>query len=132
VRISPLTGLRATPALLAVLTLCSAFHAGAQRPSLDELEMEFLLEQASQAFEKNDLSIEQISADFKFRCLRAVGDPVLCDCLVKRRPYILRFEQYVTISSSTRAELGYSALSDNGKSFVDKVYRVRDECVARQ
>lgn len=94
--------------------------------------MEFLLQQASRAFEKQGLSIEQISADFKFRCLRAVGDPALCDCLVKKRPYILRFEQYIAISSRTRAELDYGALSDNSKKFVDKVFEVRDECVARQ
>ena len=131
-RISPLTGLRGTSALLALLIVCTPLRAGAERPSLDELEMEFLLEQASRAFEKQSLSIEQISADFKFRCLRAVGDPALCDCLVKKRPYSLRFEQYIAISSRTRAELDYGTLSDNSKKFVDKVFEVRDKCVAGQ
>lgn len=93
--------------------------------------MEYLLEQASRAFEKHDLSIEQISADFKFRCLRAIGDTAFCECLVESRPYILRFEQYVRISSRTKAELGYDTLGDNSRNIVDKVFVVRDECVGK-
>ncbi len=93
--------------------------------------MEYLLDQASQAFEKHDLSIEQISADFKYRCLRAIGDTTFCECLVNKRPYILRFEQYVGITSRTKAELDYKALSDNSKAIVDKAFLVRNECVVR-
>jgi len=91
--------------------------------------MEYLLDQASRAFDKHNLSIEQISTDFGFRCLRAIGNTAFCDCLVERRPYILRFEQYVGISSRTRSELRYDTLSDNSKEIVDKVFAVRDECV---
>lgn len=115
--------------LIPLLALPIAARMEAREPSLEELEMEYLLQQASQAFEKHNLSIEQISADFKFRCLRAIGDTAFCDCLVERRPYILRFEQYVGISSRTRSELRYDTLSDNGREVVDKVFVVRDECV---
>lgn len=115
--------------LFAVLAASVNADAQAREPSLEELEMEYLLKQASQAFEKHSLSIEQISADFKFRCLRAIGDTGFCDCLVERRPYILRFEQYVGISSRTKAELRYDTLSDNSKGIVNRVFVVRDECV---
>ena len=117
--------------LFAVLALSAATPVQGREPSLEELEMEHRLDQASRIFEKHDLSIEQISADFNYRCLRAIGDSAFCECLVKKRPYILRFEQYVGISSSTKAELDYDTLSDNGKKIVDEVILVRDECIAR-
>lgn len=127
----PLTRLQRATVLLAVLAWTAASYVQAREPSLEALEMEYLLEQASRAFEKHDLSIEQISADFKFRCLRAIGDTAFCECLVESRPYILRFEQYVRISSRTKAELGYDTLGDNSRNIVDKVFVVRDECVGK-
>ena len=93
--------------------------------------MERLLEQASGMFEKRALSIEEISADFEYRCLRAIGDTPFCECLVRRRPYPLRFEQYIGITSRTRSELDYDTLGDVSKAVVDKVFALRDECVAR-
>ena len=116
-------------ALLTVFVLSTTSQGQSSEPSLQQLEMEHLLEQASQAFEKNDLSIEQISADFKYRCLRAIGDTAFCECLVKKRPYILRFEQYIGISSRAKAELEYDTLSDYSKEIVNEVFVVRDECV---
>lgn len=115
--------------LFAVLATFAVFHAEGGEPSLEELEMEYLLDQASRAFEKQDLSIEQMSADFKFRCLRAIGGVDFCECLVKERPYSLRFEQYVSIVSRTKAELGYDTLGSISQEIVDKVYLVRNECV---
>ena len=117
--------------LFAVLALSAATPVQGREPSLEELEMEHRLDQASRIFEKHDLSIEQISADFNYRCLRAIGDSAFCECLVKKRPYILRFEQYVGISSRTKAELDYDTLSDTGTPIVDDVILVRDECIAR-
>ena len=116
-------------ALLTVFVFSTTSQAQSSEPSLQQLEMEHLLEQASQAFEKNDLSIEQISADFKYRCLRAIGDTAFCECLVKKRPYILRFEQYIGISSRAKAELEYDTLSHYSKEIVNEVFVVRDECV---
>lgn len=115
----------------AVLTLSATAPVQGREPSLEELEMEHRLDQASRIFENHELSIEQISADFNYRCLRAIGDSAFCECLVKKRPYILRFEQYVGISSRTKAELDYDTLSSNGKKIVDEVILVRDECIAR-
>ena len=93
--------------------------------------MEHLIDQASQIFERQDLSIEEISVDFQYRCLRAIGDTTFCECLVKKRPYTLRFAQYIEISSRTKAELDYDTLSDYGKVIVNKAFRLRDECVGR-
>jgi len=50
---------------------------------------------------------------------------------VVKRPYILRFEQYVGISSRTKAELDYDTLSVSGRKIVDRVFRIRDSCVNR-
>lgn len=93
--------------------------------------MERLLEQASASFEKQGLSIEEMSADFQYRCLRSIGDTPFCECLVRKRPYPLRFEQYVGITSRTRAELDYEGLSDTSRNIVDEVFLLRDACVAR-
>lgn len=104
-------------------------HGQAREPTLEELEMERLLEQASEMFENRSLSIEEISADFEYRCLRSIGDTPFCECLVRRRPYPLRFEQYVGITSRTRAELDYDTLGDDSRKIVDKVFVLRDQCV---
>lgn len=93
--------------------------------------MERLLEQASQMFERRDLTIEEISADFQYRCLRSIGDTPFCECLVQRRPYPLRFEQYIGITSRARSELDYDTLSATSRTIVDKVFLLRDACVAR-
>jgi len=81
--------------------------------------------------ERSERSIEEISVDFQYRCLRAIGDTTFCECLVKKRPYTLRFAQYIEISSRTKAELDYDTLSDYGKVIVNKAFRLRDECVGR-
>ena len=116
---------------LALLALCPASRSQERGPGLEELEMEFLLDQATRAFEKPKLAIEQISADFRFRCLRAFGDTAFCKCLVEKRPYSLDFQQYVAIITRTKGELAYDTLSDISRSLVDEVYGLRDECVAR-
>lgn len=117
--------------LLAVLMFTVGAHGQSRESSLEELEMEQLMNQASQVFEKHDLSIEEMSADFRYRCLRAIGDTTYCECLVMKRPYTLRFDHYIGISSRTKLELEYDTLSNYSKEVVDKVYLVRDECVGR-
>jgi len=93
--------------------------------------MEYLVEQASQRFYKPELEIEEITADFRFRCLRAIGDTRFCECLAGERPYTLYFDQYIRLSARTKSELGYETLNDNSRRIVDEVFRVRDECVGR-
>lgn len=115
--------------LAATLSALNA-HGQARTLTMDELEMERLLEQASEMFERRDIPIEEISADFEYRCLRSIGDTPFCECLVRRRPYPLRFEQYIGITSRTRAELDYDTLGESSKAIVDRVFRLRDECVA--
>ena len=115
--------------LAATLSAMNA-HGQARNLTIDELEMERLLGQASEMFGKRDIPIEEISADFEYRCLRSIGDTPFCECLVRRRPYPLRFEQYIGITSRTRAELDYDTLGETSKAIVDRVFRLRDECVA--
>ena len=50
-------------ALLAVFVTTTTVHGQGRAPSLEELEMEHLIDQASQIFERRDLSIEEISVD---------------------------------------------------------------------
>ncbi len=120
-----------TVALLAVFLSTVTAQERPREPSLEELEVEHLIEQASRVFEQHDLPIEEMSVDFQYRCLRAIGDTPFCECLLRNRPYTLRFQQYIGISSRTRAELDYDTLSDFGKVIVDRVFLVRDDCVAK-
>ena len=119
---------------LVLASLASALFACAavadDAPTLEQLELQHLMDQATQAFEKQELPIEAISADFRYRCLRAIGAARLCECLVERRPYSLRFEHYVRITTRTKSELGYSHLGADGRQLVDEVHAVRDACVA--
>lgn len=116
--------------LLGAILAASDVRSQTRTPTLEELEMERLLEQASGMFEKRGLSIEEISADFEYRCMRSIGEPSFCRCLVNRRPYPLRFEQYIGITSRTRSELDYDGLDAVGRAVVDRVFELRDECVA--
>ena len=116
-------------ALLVTTLVTSSSSASEHAPTLEQLELEQLIEQATRAFEKRVLPIEAISADFHYRCLRATGATQLCDCLAEKRPYSLRFEQYVRITSRTKSELGYERLSADARQLVDKVHQVREECV---
>ena len=93
--------------------------------------MEHLIDQASRVFEQHGLPIEEMSVDFQYRCLRAIGDTPFCECLLKERPYTLLFHQYIGISSRTKAELDYDTLSDSGKAIVDRGFLARDDCVAK-
>ena len=120
---------RLLPARLVIMLIASSSSAGEHTPTLEQLELEHLMDQATKAFEKQVLPIEAISADFHYRCLRATGASELCDCLVEKRPYSLRFEQYVRITSRTRSELGYERLSADARDLVDKVHKVREDCV---
>jgi hypothetical protein len=122
---------RSALALFAVFMLSASAHGQLREPSLEELETERLMDQASRIFEKHNLSIEELSADFHYRCLRAFGNTPFCECLVKKRPYVLRFEQYVGISSRTKAELDYDTLNNHSKEIVNEVFRLRDACVSR-
>lgn len=120
---------RRVAALVALLALWTATPGQERGPSLEELEIEYRLDKASQAFDKRDLTIEQLSADFKYRCLRSLGDPRFCECLVAKRPYILRFEQYIGISSRSKMELRYEALSNESKAIIERVFALREACV---
>lgn len=126
----PRPACRPVAALLVTLLVASR-SAGADElsPTLEQLELEHSIDKATRAFDKQTLPIEAISADFLYRCLRATGAAELCDCLVEERPYSLRFEQYVRITSRTKAELGYERLSADGRQLVDKVHRARETCV---
>jgi len=123
-----LSRFRPAAVLLAVFVLTTRAQAQSRGPRLEELEMERLIDQASRAFEKHNLPIEEMSADFHYRCLRAIGDATFCECLAEKRPYTLRFKQYIGISSRTKAELDYDTLSDYSKEIVDKAFLMRDEC----
>jgi hypothetical protein len=118
-------------ALLAVFLSTVTAQERPREPSLEELEVEHLIDQASRVFEQHGLPIEEMSVDFQYRCLRAIGDTPFCECLLRKRPYTLRFQQYIGISSRTKAELDYDTLSDFGKVIVDRVFLVRDDCVAK-
>lgn len=118
--------------LVALLVTSSSAVADELSPTLEQLELEHSIDRATRAFDKQTLPIEAISADFLYRCLRATGAAGLCDCLVEERPYSLRFEQYVRITSRTKAELGYERLSADGQQLVDKVHRAREACVGAE
>ncbi len=118
-------------ALLAVFVSTATGQERPREPSLEELEVEHLIDQASKVFEQHGLPIEELSVDFQYRCLRAIGNTLFCECLLRKRSYTLRFQQYIGISSRTKAELDYDTLSDFGKAIVDRVFLVRDDCVAK-
>jgi len=75
---------------------------------------------------------EKMVADRKHQCIRAVGHDTFCQCLAEEVPMLFpTFLEYVFVLSQTKEEIEYDSLDQEIRQSIDKVFKVRDECVRR-
>ena len=64
-----------------------------------------------------------------YKCVKAFGDNKFCKCLSENLPIVDTFEDYITIVTSTKDELGYNKRNDDDKKTIDLTYKAREMCV---
>ena len=67
----------------------------------------------------------------KNNCLKAFGNEQFCNCLNGKLPMAIDFIEYIQLITSTKDKMGYKSLSTKDKEIVDKVLKVRDQCVEK-
>lgn len=65
----------------------------------------------------------------KTHCMKAIGNPVFCECIAKESPVGVDFIGYVTITAGTKKLFKYDQLSDEDKKLFDATRAARDKCV---
>ena len=65
------------------------------------------------------------------QCLKAVGRNTFCTCVGENLPEAVSFEQYVHTMITSKAELGYNAMSPEQKKIVDATLETREKCVEK-
>ena len=66
-----------------------------------------------------------------YGCLKAFGHKEFCTCLRDKSPWILSFNDYIKIVTSTKEELNYEQLKEDDKKLVELTLKVREQCVAK-
>jgi hypothetical protein len=120
-------------ALLTVV-LCSGFATAQEKakpPTLEQLDKSKGLEDALNLIDKLEAQIEVVSSQKRSQCLRAIGNPAFCECLVSNLPVGASFLSYVQILSSSKEEIGYPKLSKDDKGMVDVAIKTREICVTK-
>ena len=94
--------------------------------------MEKSLEELMKSFEEAQGWAQQMVLDRQNQCMKAVGHDTFCQCLAEEVPMMFpTFLDYVFVQSQTKEEIEYDSLDQEIRQSIDKVYKVRDECVGR-
>jgi hypothetical protein len=72
-----------------------------------------------------------LAASRHYKCLVAFGHEPFCSCLREDLPLSVTLENYVTIATSTKEELGYDSASKEDRSIVDTTLKARDTCTVK-
>jgi hypothetical protein len=98
--------------------------------SLNELERRERLENAIRTLEETDVAVSKFAAVREMACKKAIGSDRFCSCLSGELPVAWTFENYVAITTKTKAENQYASLPIAYKKAYDAVGPIRDKCVA--
>jgi len=69
-----------------------------------------------------------ISRDRFNACVNAFGNEEFCSCLNAKLHWVLNFESYITIITSSQKEISKNIDADN-QLLIDSVYKAREICV---
>ncbi len=73
--------------------------------------------------------IEKTSKEFFSDCLKAIGHTKFCNCIKEKRPAVFSFNEYISITISSKDELKYSQQPKDIKQAIDETLKARDQCV---
>ena len=117
------------PFVLALLVFM-AFPVLAQTSkSLEQLRQEEVLRRAIDTIDEADAKLNMFIKKRESDCQRAVGYPPFCGCITKSLPIAWNFSDYVSITTQSKEENGYSKLQSDMRLAYDKVAPIRDACV---
>lgn len=119
-------------ALLFISIFCSLAFAQQKQIQVDKIDEIQKLDKLMGDLDKLKVQAEQISKEKYYKCLKAFGDDLFCQCLRDNLPVGATFEDYIAIVTSTKEEFGYQILNDNDKKIVDITYNVREMCVNKR
>ena len=97
------------------------------KEQIDQLDS---LEKSVEKIKQLRQNVDTLSRALKSDCLRTVGNDQFCNCLGEKLPWILSFQEYVSVVTSSKDQLAAANLSREQHEVVDKAAQARDECVA--
>lgn len=96
----------------------------------DQIESLNALREAKGSIEKLLHETNLMTERKRNNCVIAFGDTKFCDCLSQKLPVVVSFQEYSIIITSSKKEINYEGTSKENRKVIDKVYNVREICVA--
>jgi hypothetical protein len=114
-----------------ILVLCFfSLSANAQNPKpLEQIQKEEQYQKALDALNNLDSQLQILVRKREVDCQKAVGYQPFCGCILKDLPVAWTFNEYIAITTKSKAENGYENLDKDNKKAYDLVSPIRDKCV---
>jgi hypothetical protein len=96
---------------------------------LERLEQLETFEKLKETIRKVEVSLDAMTRERKFKCLKAFGSESFCECLNQKLAVGLDFDAYIAVVTRTKTELKYDTFSKEDKALVDSAIRTRSACV---
>ena len=126
--------MRRQPLLTLVVLFTQVTLASAQskpQTEIERLRQQQAIEEALESLNRLEVLTDSISKTKHLKCMMAVGSQPFCDCLRDQLPVGASFENYISITTQSKDELGYAKLDQEWKGVVDTTLKVRESCVAK-
>lgn len=116
-----------------LFTMSSAIAQQPAKPQPTDAQIQELqqLDRAIAAIDQMKLAAKALASTRHYKCLVAFAHEPFCSCLRDELPLSATLENYVTISTSTKEELGYDSASKEDRGFVDATLKARDACTVK-
>jgi hypothetical protein len=119
-------------AVLAVPFLAVTLDGQAEpRTEVERLRQLAAIEDAKTAVAELRGLATSITTKKRLKCMMAVGTEPFCDCLAQNTPVGASFEDYITITTTSKDDLKYSTLDQETKGLVDNTLKAREACVVK-
>jgi hypothetical protein len=99
--------------------------------TLEQLQFEDRITKANDVLNAFDKKVDVAMEDRENDCVKAFGSMSFCDCVNKDMPWVFSFNDYISITTKSKEENGYSFMKADMKSAYDKVPAIRNQCVAK-
>lgn len=115
--------------LSVLLAAISSVSLAQDTRSLEEVQGQEQTEKLLDTLNKLEAQMNTMTKQREVDCTKAVGYAPFCNCIMEDLPVAWTFSDYISITTRTQDENGYSKLDAEHKSAYDKVAPIRDKCV---
>lgn len=109
----------------------SAIASAQPYKSIEQLNKEETLKKGMATLEEFEAKLKKLTIKVESDCMKAFGYKPFCDCLTSNLPVAWSFNDYISITTRTKEENGYTKLDSEHRAAYDKVNPIRDECVKK-